>query len=362
MTTPELAGLRALFVRAGLDFVEPAVLQPVEPFVDLAGEDLRRQLFVTMADDGRALCLRPDYTIPVCLLHLAAADPRPARYAYVGPVFRQRADGPGEFRQAGAEWLGHEDVGAADADCFALAFEAARVLGLAAPSVAIGDEALFSAVLAAVDLPPAWQHRLAALFGDTPRFAAALARLDGSAAGEAGGAGAAVDPALARSFVADLMAVAGLTAVGGRSAGEIAERLAEQAALAAGARVAPEAARVLRAYLALEGPATEAPDALASFARAEGIALSAPIEAFAHRLALTAARGVRLDGIGFSAAFGRRLDYYTGFVFEMLDPARPGGPAVGGGRYDRLVARLGAAVPVPAVGFSIWLERFGAAS
>ena len=270
--TPDarLAALRDLLGAAGHRFVEPAVLQPVELFVDLAGEDLRRRLFVTTGVDGRDLCLRPDYTIPVCRLHLAEEAARPERYAYLGPVFRQRPAGPSEFLQAGAEWLGHDDREAADADALALALEAAKVLGAPAPEVRIGDEALYSALLDALALPVAWRRRLTSLFGATPRLMAALARLDGTHADANGapeaptvaGALADADPATARRLVEDMLAIAGLSPVGGRSAGEIADRLAEQAALAAGTRLAPEAAALVRRYLAVEGPAEAACAAL----------------------------------------------------------------------------------------------------
>jgi ATP phosphoribosyltransferase regulatory subunit len=54
----------------------------------------------------------------------------------------------------------------------------------------------------------------------------------------------------------------------------------------------------------------------------------------------------------------RDLDYYTGFVFEAVDPKRGDGrPAIGGGRYDRLARRLGAAEDIPAVGAAIWIDR-----
>ncbi|HEY5278519.1 MAG TPA: ATP phosphoribosyltransferase regulatory subunit, partial [Pseudolabrys sp.] len=56
-------------------------------------------------------------------------------------------------------------------------------------------------------------------------------------------------------------------------------------------------------------------------------------------------------------AFGRGFDYYTGFVFELTDPARTGDPLVAGGRYDGLLTRLGSAEPIAAVGFSVWIER-----
>jgi ATP phosphoribosyltransferase regulatory subunit len=62
----------------------------------------------------------------------------------------------------------------------------------------------------------------------------------------------------------------------------------------------------------------------------------------------------------FSTAFGRGLDYYTGFVFELHDPARRSDrPLVAGGRYDGLLSRLGAPEPIPAVGFAVWIERLG---
>ena len=60
----------------------------------------------------------------------------------------------------------------------------------------------------------------------------------------------------------------------------------------------------------------------------------------------------------FSAAFVRDFDYYTGFVFEARDAARPGAkPALGGGRYDGLARRLGASEDIPAVGAAIGLDR-----
>ena len=74
------------------------------------------------------------------------------------------------------------------------------------------------------------------------------------------------------------------------------------------------------------------------------------------------ARGVDVRRIRFSSSFGRGMDYYTGFVFELHDTqARTGGPLVAGGRYDGLLARLGATRPIPAVGFAIWNERLTSA-
>jgi ATP phosphoribosyltransferase regulatory subunit len=50
----------------------------------------------------------------------------------------------------------------------------------------------------------------------------------------------------------------------------------------------------------------------------------------------------------------RDLDYYTGAVFEVYDPAL-GAPIGGGGRYDDLLGRFGR--PLPAVGFALGIDR-----
>ena len=70
------------------------------------------------------------------------------------------------------------------------------------------------------------------------------------------------------------------------------------------------------------------------------------------------ARGLDPAGMKFSARFVRRMDYYTGFVFEAHDPSgSPDKPTIAGGRYDRLLATLGAKKDIPAVGAAIWVER-----
>jgi len=86
--------------------------------------------------------------------------------------------------------------------------------------------------------------------------------------------------------------------------------------------------------------------------------LDAPLAAFRRRLDLLEAAGVDTMQAAFAAEFGRNLEYYTGFVFEII--AReldPSSPLAGGGRYDSLLADVGAPARVPAVGSSIHTER-----
>jgi ATP phosphoribosyltransferase regulatory subunit len=69
--------------------------------------------------------------------------------------------------------------------------------------------------------------------------------------------------------------------------------------------------------------------------------------------------------VRFATSFGRGVDYYTGFEFELHAKGNGAEPLVAGGRYDGLLTRLGSPQPIPAVGFSIWTEalsQYGRAS
>ena len=360
--TERFATLRALLSDAGYGFVEPPILYDANIFVELAGEDLRRRLFLAGNAEGTEMALRPDYTIPVCLAHLAGGPAkRRADYAYLGPVFRQRRDEPDEFLQAGVESLGRTDRVAADADVLKLALDAVALLGVRRPTVRIGDSALFAALLDALDLNAPWQRRLARAFGDSDRLARLIARAaDGGAQAAADdGALAGAGKARVQKAVDERLAATGLATIGGRTAEEIAGRFMEKSALAAGIGARP--ARVLSDFVGVSGPPTEALTALKALARRDRFAIAPALDRFAKRLDAFAARGIDLDRLAFAADFGRRLDYYTGFVFEMHRPGRgQPRPIVGGGRYDRLLALIGPDGAVPAVGFAIWLARLRA--
>ena len=60
------------------------------------------------------------------------------------------------------------------------------------------------------------------------------------------------------------------------------------------------------------------------------------------------------ERIIFDFGLVRNLNYYTGAVFQVYDPAY-GVPIGSGGRYDELLGRFGR--PLPAVGFALNVER-----
>ncbi|HXN43919.1 MAG TPA: ATP phosphoribosyltransferase regulatory subunit [Xanthobacteraceae bacterium] len=360
--------LVASYERAGYRRAEPAILQPAEPFLDLSGEDIRRRMYLTSEPSGRELCLRPDLTIPVSRDYLASpAAGEPAGFCYLGPVFRQRGDKPGEFLQAGIESFGRRDTAAADAEMLALGLEALAQYGIDAAEIRIGDVGLFTALIEALDLPPAWRRRLAKDFHRAGSLAHDLDRLRLDAA-QSGpdyrgllAALAGSDLRAAHALVTDLLSIAGITTVGGRSVGEIADRFLEQAALGAAARLPQQTQTVIEHFLKIAGDPDEAAADLRALAEETGVALGSAIDLLESRTGFFAAQGIDVSRMHFATAFGRGVDYYTGFVFEIHDAqARSPGQLVGGGRYDALLSRLGAKNPIPAVGFAVWIDRLQA--
>lgn len=357
------AELQAALAARGAEPVGVPVIQPSEPFLDTAGENLRRRIFMTESETGESLCLRPEFTIPVCLGHIETAAGTPKRYSYLGTVFRQRREGPSEFYQAGIEDLGHAAHAPADAGAIGDALALLRqLLPEKALSVVIGDQAVFEAVVAALGLPAGWQKRLVHAFGNPRDLQAMLERL--AAPEPAGGFDGAVADLLAAGDEAALaahierrMAETGYSAHVSRTPEEIARRLRDKAELAR-TRLDARTLSVLREFLALDTALDAAPAALARFSAASGLPLEAALQDFSARVAALKSDGTPLEGIRYRAAFGRPLDYYTGLVFEVRGPG--GTVLAGGGRYDRLLTLLGAAGPIPAIGFSLWLDRISA--
>jgi ATP phosphoribosyltransferase regulatory subunit len=366
--------LVASYERAGYVRVAPALLQPAEPFLDLSGEDIRRRMYLTTAPNGDEFCLRPDLTIPVSRDYLASSSAgNPAGYCYLGPVFRHRTDGPAEFSQAGIESFGRADKTAADAEMLSLGLEATTHYGLSSPDIQIGDVALFAGLISGLDLPPAWKRRLVKDFNRKTNLAQDLDRLvlggnntrpeyQGVLAALAGS-----DPKGAHALVTDLLSIAGINAVGGRSIGEIAGRFLEQSALGASAKLPRDMRGLIERFLTIRGNPDEAAADLRALARDSKMmpALTPALDQFESRTGFLEARGVDVKRVRFSTAFGRGFDYYTGLVFELTDPKRTGDPLVAGGRYDELLTRLGAPEPIAAVGFAVWIDRlavYGGAS
>ena len=350
------------FAQAGYVHAEPDILQPADPFLDLSGEDIRKSLYLTTDATGEELCLRPDLTIPVARDYLASPRAgQPAGFSYLGPVFRYRSGRKSQFLQAGIESFGRQDRPAADAEMLALALQAAGAFGVSDVEIRTGDVALFNTLIDALDLFPVWRRRLIKDFNRNISLTDDIERLtlktapgrneyEGVLAALAGS-----DRKAALALVTDLMSIAGTTNVGGRSVAEIADRFLEQATLKAGA-LPRDAISIIKRFLAIAGEPDGAVKQLRALAANAKLNISTAIDQFEARVGFMAKRGIDIRKTRFSTSFGRGLDYYTGFEFELHHKGNGAEPLVAGGRYDGLMTQLGSREPIPAVGFSIWVD------
>ena len=358
--------LMAVFERAGFDHIAPDIIQPADIFLERSGEDIRARTFVFTDPSGAEMCLRPDLTVPACRYHLSHAENPAAerRYCYLGPAFRFPDEllSPQEFTQAGLEWFGASEPIAAEARVLKLTISALEAAGLSRYRVSFGDLGLFSALLEDTEMPERWRQRLKHHFWRPHAFRELLQSFTlGHAARRTS-----ISPLIDQLANSDALALAeaeiarrNLPLVGGRELPEIAQRLANKALDRAEQPLARDKADALNAYLAIAG---EASGADAQFASIPGGArFKGARDYYAKRLFEMEELGLNPRRFHFAAGFGRELEYYTGFTFQIeADTAHGPVSVAGGGRYDNLLSDMGSPVAVPAVGCAIHTDRLKA--
>jgi ATP phosphoribosyltransferase regulatory subunit len=290
-------GIRGVFDARGYGEVATPALEYEEVLVrgDAAAADPAYKLF---DEHGDVLALRSDMTIPIARV-VATRYPTaelPLRFSYIGNAYRAVTPQRAQMRQfmhGGIELLGAEAPDGT-AEVIEVLSAALDAVGLSRAVLGLGDADLYQQLLVELEVPEAARASI----------------VDRLAGHDLVGLEMEVD------------AVEGLSAQGR-------ETLLRLPGMRGGAEVL-ERARELG---------------------------GAPVERAAQRLQATyealvergVARRVQLD-----LGLLRDLGYYTGSILEIYDPAL-GHILGGGGRYDDLVARFGR--PMPAAGFSLYLER-----
>lgn len=357
-----VAAVRAPFAAFGGEWTDAAVLQPLSVLLDLAGEAMRPRLFVVQAEGAEASALRPDFTIPVALAHIAGGRDQ-GRYLYEGKVFRvapQDSGRPVEFLQIGAERFGGgADPAAEDAEMAGLAWAAASAGGRKDLSMALGDVGLFRAFTRALGLPDGVRTRLGRAFASGRGLTGELERAQGPATPDANGGRLShlltdLPEAEAAAVLEELWRLAGIQPVGGRGPAEIVHRLVERAEASRGAQLSPAEADLIARYLEISDSPRAALDAVEKLSYEAKADLGTVLSAWIERLKALAAAGVPETALSLSTGLVRPFGYYDGMLFEVRSAALGTERLVAaGGRYDGLPARLGGPEDSRAVGCSV---------
>jgi ATP phosphoribosyltransferase regulatory subunit len=356
------AAIMAVFERAGFEQIAPDIIQPADIFLERSGEDIRARTFVFNDPEGNELCLRPDLTVPACRFHLShAAKPEAeSRYSYLGPAFRFPDEklSPQEFTQAGLEWFAAQDAVQAEARILKLAISALEAAGATGLKVTLGDVGLFASLLADTKMPDRWRRRLAHQFWRPEAFKNLLHNFAKPHSQKRSSISDVVDKASGNglSSTRNWVEQNGVVMQGTRSLEEIAARLSEKHLDRSEVPLLSTSVANLEAYLAIEGAALDV--RLPLNAVHAGKAYAQSVNAYEKRLDAMEEQGLNPKRFHFSATFGREIEYYTGFVFQI--EAVIGNQVVslaGGGRYDELLSDLGAPAKISAIGCAIHTER-----
>jgi ATP phosphoribosyltransferase regulatory subunit len=350
------AAIMAVFERAGFDQIAPDIIQPADIFLERSGEDIRARTFVFNDPEGHELCLRPDLTVPACRYHLTHAQnvSAEARYSYLGPAFRFPNErlSPQEFNQAGLEWFGAADPVQSEARILKLAISALEAAGASGLKVTLGDVGLFNALLNDTDMPERWRRRLRHQFWRPQAFHELLTSFAEGVNSKRSSISPIIDTLKNDGAVASWIAQNDVVVQGTRTMEEVSARLAEKYADRSQAPIKRDA---IENYLGIEGSAFDVLHLLKTIAG--GSAYKAAVADYEKRIDALEELGLNPRRFKFSANFGREIEYYTGFVFQI----EIGELAVaGGGRYDELLSDLGAPEKVPAIGCAIHTERLQA--
>jgi ATP phosphoribosyltransferase regulatory subunit len=330
-----------VFMAHGAAVTDADYMQQSDLLLDLYGEDIRARAFTTQYPVRGELMLRPDFTVPIVQHHMASgADP--ARYTYMGKVFRKqdrieaRAT---EFVQVGFEIFDGSDPAAADAEVFATF---AGILRDVPVTASTGDIGILRAAVQGLNTTPARRGALMRHLWRPRRFKALLDRFGGVTP----------VPETRKALLAQADPMASMPPLLGlRTTQEISARLDALREDLAADPISQGERDLLDALLRVRETSPNALVALRDIS-VDFPSISQAIDGFAARLEALSARDIDVETLPFEASYGRSsMEYYDGFVFGFAADAGLNMPAVAtGGRYDALTAVLGGGKGVPAVG------------
>ncbi len=291
--------LKRIFELWGYQEVRSPTIEFVEALSTGIGPELIDNMFKFQDFDGKILALRPEMTAPVARIVTTRMVnmPEPIRLFYVSNVFRYNqsyVERGREFRQAGVELIGC-NTSEADGEILSLLISSLRKLGLKEVRVDIGHASILKDLLKATGLD---QEKRAILQG-------LLAHRDE----------ARLEKFMDQNKFPSKLREAYLQL-------SVCRRLDEISSVSVASAEFEKTDSHVRNLL-------EVKDILANY----------NLENF----------------VFFDFSLTRKIEYYTGIVFEASAP-NLGLPLGGGGRYDDFVEKFGR-LKLPATGFALEIEK-----
>lgn len=362
--------MAAFLARAGYTPVDSPILEQSDLFHNSFGQELWQNLYAFRLHH-RDLCLRPEYTAPICRLYLDHYQQQalPLRFQYAGPIFRYEAPGRNRYRQhtqVGIELFGGQSA-AADAEILQLACDTLNMLRIPRYRVEVGHIGIASSFISRLYLDDHAARLLLSLMEQISRSEqgeqAAQARLESLyplGEDEVGGANGLSSEGRTEAearLITSLMSSIHIP-FDDSTRQEIIDRYLWKMGRSTQGRQILYALEFLRALHATSGQPPAVFDHLRDVLQRYSLDPAA-LDGLRQLVSTLEQCGVPREQIVVNLSLGRGVNYYTGLVFEIHAQDEEGYDTqlCGGGRYDHLVRAVGGARDVNACGFAFGVDR-----
>jgi ATP phosphoribosyltransferase regulatory subunit len=356
------------FTDKGFVRIQPNMVIPADIVVNHMGEDIRRRLLVAPSPDGKEYCLRPDFTLPLVLERIMNNKLDTMKYVYDGfafrfPTSRELSRTCPEFRQIGIEDFGSKDYLETDISVLKYTLNALDKVNFSDYKLLLGDVSIFYYLLDQLKVSASYKDKIKRLFWRGSNFVISNINNNYHVVTDANKRILSEmknrkDDSANKDLINRVSGFDKLNVFGGRNTEDIINSYIEKKEIIDTQVIDKKIPSMLSEFLSITCPASLALENLTSFAKSYNLDLEQKIESLYRRFELLNKYGLLLNETIFKTSLGRRIEYYTGLVFEIRsNTIEDLGPIAIGGRYDNFFTDLGSSIKIPAVGCSIYIDR-----
>lgn len=363
------ASIREFFINKGYTFCNPAMTIPADIVMNFMGEDVRNRLLFTSSPGGDELCLRPDFTLPLAISYINN-ELQANKFVYDGYAFRfpsinEKTRYCPEFRQIGIENFGDKNKIDAEGDVISQAYEILSSFYDDHLEIKISDISMFYQLLDHLNIDTHLFNRFRRLYWrglSATEIKDSIKKIINTRFD--------IKPRLdlieeyknnnlsSIAFIQKLAGSDDLSVFSGRQPDDIVKRYIDKSELSNNNTINDTVIEQITEFLSIKGNISKITQLLDNFQKKYHIDFAEGIENLENRIKILRKNQIPTDMIEFNATLSRKVEYYTGLVFEVrMKNKNKNEPIAIGGRYDKIFEQLGSKDPIPAVGCSIYVDR-----
>ncbi len=326
------------FEEKGAIYLEIPTLLESDLLLDLYGEEINSRTYILNDPIKGNLMLRPDFTVPIVLMHIKNNQDR-AEYCYSGKVWRKQDYSnlrPSEYLQVGIECFGGKDIAEEDARVFSIIRKAVNSIDL---KIVTGDLGILRSAINGLEINTRCKKALLRQLWRPKRFLQVLEYFSHNSNLVNNEKNKIIELFNSGKLLDKLKNFESI--IGLRTKKDILERVSELSNDILNNQLKDIDLKLLRDLLKISCPLTQAHQKINNSTYShEYLKKSALL--LEKRLDCLSELDIDVKNIDFEVSFGRTsLEYYDGFVFEMMSKKPYNSIALAqGGRYNELTRIL----------------------